>query len=360
MGFDNTRRWMAQLEGGDVAMGPDGVPVQVRQTGVWPQVWPDTIRMRRASEGLAQLVRNHLRDPNGLNFVDFLRPVYGGSARTPLYWDEAVGDADTQSGSRALVIKNVAAPIDIDLQSPVFRIAGTRLYRLSFRWKSVSSSVSQFVVGVDTYHSDFEFVGGHFLHELPFSGVTGTSGAWHWRTLVFETGARARFGVVRVLDQPNTNADIYIDEILLTPVGEFCHVANAAGTSISNAAPTQIPFATTVENYSLGQWSNPPGRWTVSRPGMFQISAQISLANLDPAESGDLLLYKNGAAFAAFDGNVNTSGTPNQPRLGGSISLNLDRGDYVEVFAEVSGLNAEPLIASSVFNWLTINRFGAD
>ena len=351
MGYNSPDAFVYLLEGGDVVVDSSGNPVQVATRGPWTSAWPDSIKLRFASEGISQLIRTTQMDPSGVNYVDFMRPVYADRITFPDHFKEATGATLTQSGSRALHIRNVSAPTDIDLRGPVFRVTTGQTYRFSIHWKSTTATASQLSAGIDSYDQDFAYVGGAFFTPV----LAGTNGAWQWDSIVWTCESTARFGVARVLDQPGTDSELYIDEILIEPVGGLLALNTNAGQSIADNADTTVVFEDAGQAAD-GEITHAAGVLTCVRPGDYQVSAVITFNDLADAIPHQVSVYRNGAAVHRSGFHfTETAGTVS---AGVSVSscLRLARGDTVEIKAYHDSATAETLRADGTYNWVTIKR----
>ena len=352
MGYNSPDAFVYLLEGGDVVVDSSGNPVQVATRGPWTSAWPDSIKLRFASEGISQLIRTTQMDPSGVNYVDFMRPVYADRITFPDHFKEATGATLTQSGARALHIRNVSAATDIDLRGPVFRVTAGQTYRFSIHWKSTTATASQLSAGIDSYDQDFTYVGGAFFTPV----LAGTNGAWQWDSIVWTCESTARFGVARVLDQPGTDSELYIDEILIEPVGGLVRRTTNAGQSIETGAGEIVVFedATTTNDTSDVTYS--AGTFTVVRPGDYNISAAIAFNDLADTIRCIVVIRRNATQIAGGNLAVASTGTTTASGSAVSITERFARGDTLDVFVQHSAAGTETLVADGLYNWVTIKR----
>lgn len=353
MGFNNTEHWIYLLESGDVVVtsAGGGLPVKSDGPGPWAEAWPDATQRLKASHGVAQMVRNTLRDPGGVNYVDFLRPIYKGVLFGPydqFYYAE--GAANTQSGNRSLHIRDVTAVTDRDARGPVFRLHAGQSYRFSVKWKSSTAHASLITFGVDQFKGDFSFATGAFTGLL-----TGTNGSWQWDSFVFTADSTARFGTARVnMPWTVTRGDIYIDEILIEPIGGLVHRTTIAGQTIATDTETAIEFENEITGAGTEISVTAGGAlFAVLRPGDYQICANLLFAALTDATRYGI---KIAAAGQNYWGGHYVVGGANFGGAHVSAVCRLARQDTITIRAyQLSGSN-KVLHLDGSFNYVTIKR----
>jgi len=350
VGYDSKERWIQILQAGDLVIsGLTGEPISLGQVGPWSSGFSDTVRANFAAEGLANVIKNTLSDPQK-NHVDFLRPVYP-TIKSPDHFIETGVAATFQSGSRALHIKNVTAPTDRDFRGPLLRIPANRTYRLTARWKSSGSDASLITFGLDEYDADFATTAGNFTGLL-----TGTGGSWQFDGIVFTTHADTRFGVVR-LNRPGTTArgDIYVDEILLEPIGGLVRRHTDAGQSIATTTNTTVAFEDTSEANDTSHVTYSAGIFTCVRPGDYDIMTTITFNAIGSGVAYSVAVFKNGAVVVR-GGTDEGSASPSRAGASVSVNLRLSRGDTIEIKAYHEHGSNRSLISERERNWVVIKR----
>lgn len=349
MGFTDKIHFIYLLESGDTAVDiTNNEPVQQASIGPWPSAFSDTVRARYASEGLAQIFSRTQMDPSGVNYVDFMRksfPATNFASDGHVFYSTAANTM--QSGDRSLHIKAKASTAATELFSPLFRVSEGKPYRISMRWKASVATAALFSCEIKTYTENWVLSAGSSTGLM-----AGTNGSWQWDSFVYTAVAGDRFGYIYLSKPaPSTAGDIYVDEILVEPIGEYFYGTNTAATSINDNTPTIIPF-TSVTDYG-SCWST--NTYTVKRPGCYQISAAIGWDALPDNTSVWTYVYKNGVQTYTLGATQNEAAASSVPQTCGSVSVELARGDTISIYAhQLSG--GPEILETSTWNWLTIKK----
>jgi len=339
--------------------------VGVRDTQSAPtfiEAFQDSIRANKAAHAFYRFWANTGFNPDPANHVDQLGDVgstsgtlqFGAGATVApdgnIWYSEA--SALVVSGDKTLVFRNVASPTADSYIYRVgmpFKLSEDRVYRCTVRWTSDTAARG---IGVTVSKLD---------RTKTFDSATGmtptivTPNTFQYDSFVFQASGTANIchGLVYVFKDTSVSSDwnLYVDEILIEPIGEYFYGTNTAGTSIADASDTTVPF-TEVTDYGSCFVTN---TYTVKRPGAYEISAAITYASLPDNTPTYLYALVNSTVYM-LGGCVQEGATTDQPILSGSVTLELSRGDTVVIRAYQDSVGVEPLSTNAGRNWLTIKR----
>ena len=137
-----------------------------------------------------------------------------------------------------------------------------------------------------------------------------------------------------------TAGDVYTasaHNIIVTDVNNLivppaCLVGASATLNIPNSTWTGVTFVTErFDTDALHDNSVNPSRFTITTPGIYQISAYVTWSGSVGGNQRDLALRVNGSTYAAFSRGPITAGSGGLTNL--SVAWDLDAGDYFEIAA---------------------------
>ena len=127
----------------------------------------------------------------------------------------------------------------------------------------------------------------------------------------------------------NTYTAQNINNLIVPPA---CVVGASATLNIPNSTWTGVTFVTErFDTDALHDNSVNPSRFTITTPGIYQISAYVTWSGSVGGNVRDLALRVNGSTYAAYSRGPITAGSGGLTNL--SVAWDLDEGDYFEIAA---------------------------
>lgn len=253
MGFRNSDDYKLILNGGDYTANASAnfLPSQQGQHGPFPDAFPDSVHAKRASEGLRILRDFTAFDPER-NWVDALRPkVYdppGFSVGITGDIYTAGSDTLSYSGGKSIWFRSAGpSTTAVEMQTPYFRIAAGRPYRVRVTWKSSASTASSLRIFVDQWNYDRSV-----YHAGPSGTFDGTNNVWRQDSYVFTTdepdvGDAPQWGALRVKVLEG-GQEVYLDELQIEPEPPSFRVYKTTDTTWDTGWQT-IEFTSATYDY---------------------------------------------------------------------------------------------------------------
>lgn len=131
----------------------------------------------------------------------------------------------------------------------------------------------------------------------------------------------------------------------------------AAGQSLANSTTTIVNFAT--EAFDSHDAVTVGSSWKFTAPidGIYRITSIVTFA-ANATGVRQLDIYKNGASNAIIGLTPYTISTGTSTLFGGAASLDLTKGDYVDIRAWQNSGGALALISNATANVISIERVG--
>lgn len=328
------------------------------------EAFRDGIAANKAAHAFWRFWLNSDFDPDSKNYVDQLGDVgqtsdtdeFGRGATVAsdgnIWYSEA--SALVVSGDKTLVFRNVASPTPDSFIYRVgapFKLSEDRTYRVTVRWTS------------DTAARDIGLTISKLDRTKTFDSATGltativTPNTFQYDSFVFTASGTANIchGLVYVFKDTSvsSNWSLYIDEILIEPVGGLVHRTTDAAQAITSGLSGELIAFEDAGASSDTDVTYSAGTFTVVRPGDYNISAMCLFQALADGVRYGIFVIAGGIGYS---GGLHTMGGANTGGTSTSVTCRLARGDTIGIYAiHVAGAD-EALIADGQYNWVTIKR----
>jgi len=348
MGLLRKEDLIHKLESGAIYLTPTAAVLQ-SQAGSWIKGFYDTIRARFASHGLVEFFGDTQRDPTK-NYLDhsFANPQAGGTgtfATDKEFW-RATATSEVRSGGESLVFRNFGT-VTQTWQSPFFRVAAGRAYRITVRWKADSiaagDSLQIQLVGAAPGLGSYSSMGG-FANK-----VAAVANIWQYDSVVEiarESPTPDTWAAVFLRKNTDgTNFTLWIDEVRVEVVPPAWRVHNnAVDQNNIGTAHRIVNFSTAVVDY-YNLFDNANDRVVIKEPGLYLVGATVDF--FAPITENRVQTYLNsGAALSVLshlDQRFADSTIDKTLIVSGSALLNLARGDDIRVATQCNAAGTDIL-----------------
>lgn len=179
------------------------------------------------------------------------------------------------------------------------------------------------------------------------SGVTpSAANTWEYLGASYQAPANARFAKLIFGKNAATAQVVYFQQADLKPTGPFWDVRMSGDQSVNASTDTLVGYDTTGDGLSgVGFASN---IITIRKPGVYSMGANAQMNALLTGEAFDLFIDGTAAFLSTSSARV-VSYTSSNYRLNVSVTMPLNAGDTVGVYARHNGAAARTIdaVASS-------------